>query len=178
MTAILKPSESLLSVRFTVIGECPSMKNSRQLVTIKGRPAFIKSKKARDYERAASLQIPAADRRMIDVPVKVTIHLFYASQRPDLDEALLLDVMAARYKRGKGKLQCIAPGQYQHEKGERVLVSKGVYVNDRQVREKHIFHAIDKANPRAEVVVEPMYAQQASLIDEIPLDEDEQDDPF
>jgi hypothetical protein len=45
---------------------------------------------------------------------------------------------------------------------------RGVYRNDRQVREKHVFHGIDRANPRAEVTVEPLQAQQAALIDDEP----------
>jgi hypothetical protein len=28
-----------------------------------------------------------------------------------------------------------------------------IYENDRQVKEKHIFHRLDKANPRAEITV-------------------------
>jgi hypothetical protein len=39
----------MTSVWFTIDGEPASKANSRQLVTIRGRPAFIKSKKARDY---------------------------------------------------------------------------------------------------------------------------------
>ena len=39
----------MTTVDFTIIGEPASKANSRQLVTIRGRPAFIKSKKARDY---------------------------------------------------------------------------------------------------------------------------------
>ena len=47
---------------------------------------------------------------------------------------------------------------------QRLLVQAGVYRNDRQVREKHVFHAIDPKNPRAEVVVEPLQAQQPDLL--------------
>jgi hypothetical protein len=47
-------------------------------------------------------------------------------------------------------------------------VQKGVYRNDRQVREKHVYHAIDRANPRAEIEVEPLEAQQVELIEPAP----------
>jgi Holliday junction resolvase RusA-like endonuclease len=57
-----------------------------------------------------------------DVVVSMTI--YYASRRPDLDESLVLDL-----------LQGIA------------------YVNDRQVKEKHIFWGLDKDNPRCEIEV-------------------------
>jgi Holliday junction resolvase RusA-like endonuclease len=109
------------------------------------RPALIKSKKARDYERDALLQIPPAARVQLEGPLRVTLRVFYASQRPDLDESVILDVLQDRYT-GKGE--------------RRELVQKGVYRNDRQVREKHVFHAIDRANPRAEVEVEALEAQQ------------------
>ena len=39
----------MTTVNFVIHGEPASKANSRQLVTIRGRPAFIKSKKARDY---------------------------------------------------------------------------------------------------------------------------------
>jgi len=48
---------------------------------------------------------------------------------------------------------------------DRRLVRRGVYVNDRQVREKHVYHDIDKTNPRADIIVEPLDPQQSSLLD-------------
>lgn len=86
---------------------------------------------------------------MLTGPVRATISIFYASERPDLDESVVLDVLQAKFETQNGK---------------RVLVRKGVYLNDRQVREKHVFHGIDKANPRAEVVIEPLTAQQDGLL--------------
>lgn len=166
-----------MKIAFTILGECCSMKNQRKLVMFGKKPALIKSKKAREYERSASLQIPASARQMLTGPVRATIMIYYASQRPDLDEALLLDVLAAKYKRERGKLIRLAPGQYAYGKGERVLISKGVYINDRQVRSKRIDWGLDPVNPRAEIVIEPMEPQQATLIsDEIPIDESEDDE--
>jgi hypothetical protein len=136
------------AIRFTIIGEPASKANSRQIVTIGDRPSVIKSKKARDFERDALRQIPPAARVAIEGPVCVTLRIYYASERPDLDESIVLDVLQNRYK-GKG--------------ADRVLVQKGVYVNDRQVREKHVYHCIDRVNPRAEVCVEPRQAQQPEL---------------
>jgi Holliday junction resolvase RusA-like endonuclease len=136
-------------VRLTILGEPASKANSRELVKFgrgdKARPALIKSKKARDYERDALRQIPSAARAGLTGPVRVTLRIFYASERPDLDESVVLDVLQNRY----------------HGKGEaRVLVQRGVYANDRQVREKHVYHAIDRTNPRAEIEVEALQAQQ------------------
>lgn len=120
---------------FTILGEPVSKANSRQLVTIKGRPAFIKSKKALAYERDAVLQIPSTAKQMLQGKIKITVRMFYASERPDLDESIVLDVLQSRFKNGE-------------------LVRPGVYVNDRQVREKHIYHGIDKRQPRAEIEIE------------------------
>ncbi len=132
-----------------ILGQPASKANSRQLVTIKGRPAFIKSPAARAFERTALLQIQPTAKVMLTGPVRATISIFYASERPDLDESVVLDVLQAKFETQNGK---------------RVLVRKGVYLNDRQVREKHVFHGIDKANPRAEVVIEPLTAQQDGLL--------------
>ncbi|WP_349609116.1 hypothetical protein [Cupriavidus sp. DF5525] len=133
---------------FTILGECASKANSRKIVTINGRPASIKSEKARKFEYDARRQIPPAARQMLEGPVRVTLHLFYASERPDLDESVLLDVLQPRYS-GKGD--------------KRVVVQRGVILNDRQVREKHVYHGIDRANPRAEVTIEAIDNQGAGF---------------
>jgi Holliday junction resolvase RusA-like endonuclease len=137
-------------VRLVILGEPASKANSRRLVVIAGRPSSIKSEKALAYERDALRQIPPMARRRFDGPVRVTMTIFYASELPDLDESLILDVLQDRYAKPKNL--------------DRHLVQAGVYRNDRQVREKHVFHAIDKRNPRTEIVVEPMQPQQATLL--------------
>jgi hypothetical protein len=135
-------------VRFTIEGEAASKANSRKLVLLGNRPASIKGEKARHYERDAVRQIPSAARLRLTGPVRVTLRMFYANERSDLDESIVLDVLQDRYK-GKGD--------------ERVLVQHGVYRNDRQVREKHVFHGIDRVRPRCDVEVEAMHAQQCAL---------------
>lgn len=132
----------------TILGEPASKANSRKLVKFGDRPAIIKSSKARDYERDAAPQIPATARQMLTGPLRVTLRVFYASERPDLDESVILDVLQAKYKRIDG---------------ERVLLARGCYINDRQVREKHVYHGIDRANPRAEIRIEALQPQQAAL---------------
>ncbi len=114
-------------LEFTIKGEPASKANSRRLVTIKGRPAFIKSSKALNYEKAALYQLRAVTRgrEALLKPCGVNIVIYYASNRPDLDESVILDV----------------------------LQKAGVYKNDRLVHEKHIYHALDKLNPRAEIKV-------------------------
>lgn len=123
------------TVRFTIFGEPASKSNSRRLVTmrIKGtnktRPALIKSQKAIDYAKAALAQIPKLPAPMLG-PVRLSARIFYVTERPDLDASVILDV----------------------------LQDAGIYQNDRQVRELHLWHAIDRANPRAVIEVEPLQA--------------------
>lgn len=113
-----------MQVEFVVYGEPASKANSRQLVHLNGRPAFIKSAKARGYERDFQLQCKRLD-ELLEGDLVVHIKIYYASRRPDLDESVILDCMQGF-----------------------------IYENDRQVKEKHIYHALDKENPRAEIRVE------------------------
>jgi hypothetical protein len=83
----------------------------------------IKSQKALNY--VASFKLQATPEEIWEDDVRVTIHIYYASRRPDLDESVILDC-----------LQDVA------------------YRNDRQVKEKHIFWHLDRENPRAEIEVE------------------------
>jgi hypothetical protein len=157
------------AIDFVILGEPASKANSREIVTrkmrdakgaLKTRPMSIKSDKARDYERDAIRQIPARARVELTGPVRVTMKIFYASERPDLDESVILDVLQSCYRtvRQKGK-------------DVRMLVRKGVYINDRQVRQKFIMHCIDHANPRAVIRVEALTAQQMLLdLDDVPVD--------
>ena len=131
-------------IRFTILGQPCSKANSRRLVKFGDRIVPIKSKEALDYERSARLQIPAHAKQMLEGPVCVTLRLYYSSERPDLDESIVLDVMQARFD-GRGK--------------DRRVIHKGVFGNDRQVRQKHVYHYIVKANPRAEIEVEPLVEQ-------------------
>lgn len=137
-------------IRLTILGEPASKANSRKLVKFGDRPAVIKSDKARKFEADALRQIPPKLRLAIECDVRITLRIFYATQRPDLDESVILDVLQNRWK---GK----APN--------RELVQRGVYANDRQVREKHVFHAIDRENPRTEILIEALEATTDELFD-------------
>ena len=147
-------------IEFRILGQPFSKANSRRIVdmpvagTDRTRPASIKSKDAIAYERDALQQIPTWARQMLEGPVRVSIRIFYASERPDLDESVILDVLQAKYKK-------VVDGQ---GKTKRILIHRGVYNNDRQVREKHIYHGIDKANPRSEICVEPLTPQQPDML--------------
>ena len=86
---------------------------------------FIKSAKALLYAKAFKQQCNLPASKKFSCDVIVTIRIWYASRRPDLDESLILDL-----------LQDVA------------------YENDRQVKEKHIYWmGVDKENPRCEIEV-------------------------
>lgn len=129
-------------VRFTVLGECASMKNSRRIVTSRatGKPMSIKSAKSMSFFHSAALQIPNLA-KPFDTPVKVTMTIYYASERPDLDESVLLDAMQSTTL-GVGK--------------QKIVVRSAIFTNDRLVRWKDICHGIDAKNPRVEIVVETL----------------------
>ena len=112
------------SYEITVYGEPASKANSRRLVAFGGKPRFVKSKKALDYKKAFAAQCPQRE-ELIEGDVRLTATIYYATRRPDLDESLIMDLL------------------------------EGVaYANDRQIKEKHIYHGLDKENPRAEILVE------------------------
>ncbi len=112
-------------------GEPASKANSRRMAlrisnTGKRFPAPIRSAKAIGYADAVAMQTPVLS-PLLEGPLSITATIYYASERPDLDESILLDAMQNR-----------------------------IYRNDRQIKEKHITHAIDRSNPRAEVMVEEL----------------------
>ena len=114
------------AVTFTIYGEPASKANSRRAVVIRGVPKFIKSAKALSYSKDFIRQCPVLD-GLMQGDVAVTVKIYYASRRPDLDESLLLDLMQER-----------------------------IYLNDRQVKEKHVSWGLDKDNPRAVITVVPL----------------------
>jgi len=114
------------AVQVVVFGEPASKSNSRKVVMIRGAVRVIKSDKARAYAEAFLTQCRPL-KTLLEGDVSVSMKIYYASRRPDLDESLILDL-----------LQGI------------------VYTNDRQVKEKHIYWGLDPDNPRAEIEVKKM----------------------
>ena len=78
--------------RQCIYGEPASKANSRRLVTINSRPRSIKSAKALSYVQAARAQIkpPPA---LFAGPLAIDVRIHYASERPDLDPSLILDLL-------------------------------------------------------------------------------------
>ena len=109
--------------KFIIEGAPASKGNSRKIVYFGKRMALIKSQKARDYEKLFADQCPVLE-NLIETDVKVELIIYYASRRPDLDESVVLDCM-------QGK----------------------IYVNDRQVKQKHIYWGLDRERPRTHVRV-------------------------
>jgi Holliday junction resolvase RusA-like endonuclease len=114
------------SVHYTIYGEPASKANSRRLVTIGGRARFIKSQKALDYVASLREQVRPI-KPLMTGDLRMTAHIYYASRRPDLDVSLILDA-----------LQGIS------------------YENDRQIKEQHLHHHLDRENPRAVIILEEM----------------------
>ena len=130
-------------ISFVILGQAASKANSRRLVSLGGKPRFIKSKEALAFMRDARRQIPPVCRLRIQGPVAVTLRMFYLTERPDLDESVVLDAMQDHFVVTK-----LADGRVRRD-----LAQAGVYVNDRLVREKHVYHFIDRRQPRVEVEV-------------------------
>lgn len=146
------------AVRLTIYGQAASKANSRRITRIDGVSRLVKSREATVFMHDARRQIPPACRVRLTGPVRVVLHLFYETERPDLDESVVLDALQDLWKVIR------LPG----DERRRELVQAGVYRNDRQVREKHVYHHIDRKAPRVEVLVEPMAGSTADLFSPAP----------
>ena len=107
-----------------IFGEPASKANSRRVVRYGGMSRLIKSAKALSYSDAFKQQCGKLPTLMTG-DLRVTLHIFYASRRPDLDESLILDLMQGL-----------------------------IYENDRQVKDRHCYWGLDPENPRAEIIIE------------------------
>ena len=116
--------EELQVLSQIIFGEPASKANSRRVVHYGGMSRLIKSKKALTYSDVFRQQCkPLAT--LMTGDLRVTLHIYYASRRPDLDESLILDLMQGL-----------------------------IYENDRQVKERHCYWGLDPENPRSEIIVE------------------------
>ena len=112
------------TISFTILGEPASKSNSRRLVVHGKLPRFIKSAKSLSFLDSFRRQVTRLD-PLVEEDVAVTMTIYYATRRPDLDESVVLDAM-----------------------------QNVIYKNDRQVKEKHIFWGLDRDNPRVEVAID------------------------
>jgi Holliday junction resolvase RusA-like endonuclease len=107
-----------------ILGEPASKANSRRVVKFGNMSRLIKSQKALDYSDTFRLQCPPLAKLMTG-DLRVSMRIYYATRRPDLDESLILDLMQGL-----------------------------VYENDRQVKERHTYWGLDAENPRSEIIIE------------------------
>jgi Holliday junction resolvase RusA-like endonuclease len=124
--------EDLQALSQTIFGEPASKANSRKIVRYGGMSRIIKSAKALNYVELFKAQARPMLRPLVS-DVVVTMHIYYSSRRPDLDESLILD-----------------------------LLQGVMYLNDRQVKEKHIYWHLDKQNPRTLIEVKKIPRPQGS----------------
>lgn len=115
--------EELQAISLIIFGEPASKSNSRRVVRINNTSRLIKSKKALSYSDMFRNQCRRLT-TLLTGDLMVTMHIHYASRRPDLDESLILDLMQGF-----------------------------IYENDRQVKERHTYWHLDKERPRAEIFV-------------------------
>ena len=86
---------------------------------------MIKSEKALSYSRAFAAQAKPLP-EPIEGDISVTVKIWYKTRRPDLDPSLIFDLL---------------------QKTE-------VIKNDRQIKEIHAYHFLDKENPRAWITIQ------------------------
>lgn len=104
-------------------GECVSKANSRRLVSVKGKPRFIKSSKALTFVKDIQAQAKKIT-PLLEKDLEAHIKIYYSSRRPDLDASLVLDALEGIW-----------------------------YKNDRQFKRLFLEKFMDKNNPRVEVFV-------------------------
>jgi hypothetical protein len=115
---------------FTILGNLPRKSNSRQFFKNKrtGKLFNAKSDKALHYEKSFILQAinVSKDTFAVKQPLKITLHIYYQSHRSDLSDELFCDL----------------------------LQKSSIIPNDRYITIKHLYHHIDRINPRVEVELE------------------------
>lgn len=108
-------------VKLVIFGSTQSKANSRRLVTFGGRPRFIKSKAALQFEKDIKAQVQPL-KQMLEGDLSFHADIYYPSRRQDLDPSILLDALQGL-----------------------------IYANDRQFKQISSCRFLDKQNPRAEI---------------------------
>lgn len=122
--------DELQSLSLFILGEPASKANSRRVVRFGNMSRLIKSQKALNYSEAFRAQCPKLAVLMTG-DLRVSMRIYYATRRPDLDESLILDLMQGL-----------------------------IYENDRQVKERHTYWGLDPDNPRSEIIIEQLPTQK------------------
>ena len=111
-------------------GNPPSKSNCYKVVTIHGHGSLAKTKALKEYERAFFMQCGTYRDAAIKAYFRLDIDVYYANQRPDLDNAM------------KVILDC--------------LQACNAIDNDRWLVELHARKFVDKADPRIEFTITPV----------------------
>lgn len=114
--------------RFTIYGQPPSKSNAYKIITIGGHASLCKTQATKDYEQTFFMQCPLRNKD-ISHRFKLTLDVYFSSDRPDLDNAL------------KAVLDCLQ-------------ACKAIR-NDRLCSEIVARKLIDKEQPRIVCIVEP-----------------------
>lgn len=114
--------------RFTIYGQPPSKSNAYKIITVGGHASLCKTKATKDYEQSFFLQCPLRGRD-INRRFKLTLDVYFSSDRPDLDNAL------------KAVLDCLQ-------------TCKAIR-NDRLCSEIVARKLVDKEGPRIVCIIEP-----------------------
>jgi len=125
----------MADIEFTILGDTISKANNRRLITVRGSPRFILSRRAVDYLKLFDQQCPVLD-PLLTGDLQATLLIYYGTRRPDLDESLILDAM-------QGK----------------------IYENDRQIKIKYVHWGLDRGNPRAIIRIVPIPSVEESFGD-------------
>lgn len=126
------------TIKLIINGQSYSKSNSRIFSYRNGKPLLFKNKKVQDYVDDARMQLKPLlkTHRVYEGPIKMDIIIYYQSKRSDLDISLIQDIFEQKI-----------------DKQYKVVIFKGVYVNDRQVQEIHCYKKFDKLNPRVEAII-------------------------
>lgn len=122
----MKLSKIKQSRTFTILGEPCSKANSRIMIVNKGKRRCIKNANAQAYVESFTNQVRFLNIQKFVGDVVLHCQIYYSSYRKDLDESLIMDC----------------------------LQKSGVLENDRQIKEKHIYHAINKECPKTIITLE------------------------
>lgn len=120
------PLQDTTMVVLTIYGVLASGKNSRIITRTKaGRMMSIKSERAQGFRNDFLKQIPYWAKKGLEGDIALTARIYYPSRRSDLDDTLLCDL----------------------------IQEAGIILNDRQIKEKHLYGYVDPKNPRVEFAV-------------------------
>ncbi len=119
----------MIYARQTIYGRTPSKSNSYKVIALKGHARLCKTEATKRYEQNFFMQC-SLRKKGICKRFKMTIDVYFSSDRPDLDNSL------------KIVLDCLQTCE--------------AIRNDRLCAEIHARKLIDKLNPRVEFEIEEL----------------------